>query len=107
MSGTVGVAVGEAEEGSGEAVDGSGLDDALGDSLTDELGEALVEGLKEGFVAPTATGAVPIPARATGVTRAAPMTHFAAGSMQVTLTCFEQSTAWGAKWSGSRSAAGE
>ena len=95
MSGTVGDAEGEADDGSGEAVDGAGLDDAdsLAEALGEPLGEVLVEGLKEALVDPAATGAVPSAARATGVTRAAPMTHFAAGSMKATLTCFEQSTA--------------
>lgn len=97
ISGTVGDAEGEADVGSGEAVDGAALDDALADSLAEALGEplgeVLVEGLKEALVDPAATGAVPSAARATGVTMAAPMTHFAAGSMKATLTCFEQSTA--------------
>lgn len=95
MSGTVGEALGDADDGSGEAVEGLGLGSVLADTLGDTLGDALVDelALEEALVPPAETGAAPIPARATGVTRAAPMTHFAAGSMFVTLTCFEQSTA--------------
>ncbi len=59
---------------------GAGVTDLVGLGDTLRLGDAL------GVAKPAETGAVPTAARATGVTRAAPMTHLAAGSMRSTLT---------------------
>lgn len=103
MSGTVGVGCGVEGCGEGVVSDGDGLGLWVpGEALIDELGLAELDAP----VQPAATGAVPMAARATGVTRAAPMTHFAAGSMETTLTCTEHSPARSAKWSVSRTPPG-
>jgi hypothetical protein len=97
MSGTVmgdaDVTTGAAEEvgGAGDEEVGAGGETgvgAAGDALVDALALAELEVLTlvEGWVWPADTGAVPIAAMATGLTRAAPITHLAAGSMRSRLT---------------------
>lgn len=93
MSGTVAVTSGAGVETTGAGVEttGAGVETTglelpeglrLGDVLKDVLGLALLVAPAQ----PADTGAVPIAAMATGVTRAAPITHLAAGSMETTLT---------------------